>query len=534
MAACTEAPTERAANQRRLVEALLEPRAFPHEVGRLGLLETHISFVVLTGPYAYKIKKPLDLGFLDYSTLARRRLCCDEELRLNRRLAPDLYLDVVPIVGTAARPHCGGDGEALEYAVKMAEFPQENLLDRWAARGDLSSRQVDRLAVAVADFHCRIAVAAPDDPYGDAEAVRRPMDENFVQIGALVDAAERHRVDRLAAWSHESHARLRSFFDLRRAEGFVRECHGDLHLGNIVLIDNEPRIFDGIEFNPNLRWIDVINDIAFLFMDLEVRGYRPLAYRFVNAYLERGGDYAGLRGLRYYAVYRALVRAKVDRIRASQAGLGEAARQQAIGEARRFLDYARQATTAAASTLIITHGPSGAGKTQVAQALLERLGAIRLRSDVERKRLQGLAPLACGEAGIGDGLYAAANTEATYAELARLARLAIEAGFPVVVDAAFLERWQRDLLRALAEELHAHFLILDCSAPPAVLRARVAERARQGDDASDAGLAVLEHQLRSAEPLSDEERVAALAIDTAAEEPSAIAERVVALLAAGG
>ncbi len=497
-----------------LFAALLNPACYPHPVSGVRVLETHISWVLLTGEYAYKIKKPVYLGFLDFSTLGLRRHYCEEELRLNRRLAPELYRELVEIRGAPQAPRVGGDGPVLEYAVRMREFPQESLASRALARGAFDAPEVDALATVIAEFHAHAPLARAHESFGTPEAVLSAALQNFEQMLPLATAAPDDRALRaLRQWTEREFASRRGAFATRKHLGFVRECHGDLHLGNIVMLDGRPVPFDCIEFNDNLRWIDVMNEAAFLAMDLEDRGRGDLRWRFLNRYLEATGDYAGLDVLPFYLVYRALVRAKVHLMRSRQPGLR---RTEKARLARAFQDYLRLAGRLAAPervALILAHGLSGCGKTTLTQPLIEALGAVRLRSDLERKRLHGVAPLASSGSGLQGGIYTAEATAATYRRLGELARDALRAGFSVVVDAAFLRRTERDAFRAIAEGLDAPFLILDFHAPQEVLRARVAERLARADDASEADLAVLEHQLAVREPLTPAEMAAAFAVD---------------------
>lgn len=447
------------------VRRLLNAACFDHPVEHLQLLETHISWVILTGPFAYKLKKPVNFGFLDYSTPEKRRYFCYEELRVNSRLAPDLYLDVVPLGG--------------EYAVKMREFPQDRLLDRLA----LTSRHVDSIAEQVARFHLALPPAAPESPWGTPEAVHAPVRENFEQLRPSAGELS------LREWSELTFHGLVPFLAERRRSGFIRECHGDLHLKNMVETPGGVLIFDGIEFNPNLTWIDVMSEVAFLVMDLEHRGYSGLASRFLNRYLELTGDYAGLRGLDYYLVYRALVRAKVEAFAGSASW-------------REYLDLALRLARPRQPRLLITHGVSGSGKTFQTQHLLEQEGWIRLRSDVERKRLYGLTPEARSGSALGAGIYDPQAGARTYARLLQISRDLLRAGFPVIVDATFLERGQREPFRELAQELDVPFEILDLVVSPEVARARLAGRGR---DASEADQAVLERQLSGYVPLHPSE-----------------------------
>jgi aminoglycoside phosphotransferase family enzyme/predicted kinase len=476
------------------------------------VLETHISWVLLTGEYAYKIKKPVNLGFLDFSSLELRRHYCEEELRLNRRLAPELYLDLAAIRGTPGAPRIGGDGPVLEYAVRMREFPQASLASRALAGGTFGAAEVDALATRVAQFHAGAPRA--QESFGTPDAVLSAAIQNFEQMLPLARAAPDDRALRaLRHWTEREFEARSGIFAARREQGFVRECHGDLHLGNIVLLEGRPVPFDCIEFNDRLRWIDVMSEAAFLAMDLEDRGRRDLAWRFLNRYLEATGDYAGLAVLPFYLVYRALVRAKVHLMRSRQSGLRRPERARLT---RAFEDYLRLAGRLAAPerpALILAHGLSGCGKTTLTQPLVEAFGAIRVRSDLERKRAHGVAPLASSGSGVGSGLYTAVINAATYRRLGELAQEALRAGFPAVVDAAFLKRAERDAFRAIAERLDVPFTILDFHAPLEVLRARITGRLARADDASEADLAVLEHQLRAREPLTPAEMAVSCKVD---------------------
>ncbi len=501
-------------SQSRLVEALHDPACYPHPVQPIRIIETHISIVVLTGPFAYKIKKPVDLGFLDFTTLEKRRLYCDEELRLNSRFAPEIYLDVVRISGTPETPRIGGTGDVIEYAVRMREFPQEALADRVLARGELTPRQVDALSAGIARFHSDAPRSSEIDGFSTPEAVLAPALQNFAQIRLLPGQAGFMPVlEKVEAWTRQEHGRLREILAGRKREGLVRECHGDLHLGNIVILEGEPRAFDCIEFNPELRWIDVMNEVAFLVMDFQAAGRTDFARRFLNGYLEATGDYAGLRVLRYYCAYRAMVRAKVMLMRAGQQGCTPEDKASATALFSRYLSVAAGCAQPSRSFVLITHGFSGSGKTTLSQPLVELTGAIRVRSDVERKRIHGLAAKARSGSGIAEGLYGPEATESTYGRLLDLAGIVVEAGHGVIVDATFLQRRQRDMFRALAARAGVPFVVVDFTASEEILRSRILARSERGADASDADLAVLEHQLGTHEPLQADEHESVFACD---------------------
>lgn len=486
-----------------LIRGLLtQTSCYDHPVGELRLIETHISWVLLAGEYAYKIKKPVDLGFLDFSTLALRREACNEEIRLNRRLAPDYYLGVVEITGTPERPHFGGAGVCFEYAVKMRRFPSEDTLDCLAACGRLDAAMIDRLAVRLANFHTGVcAVAAADSPWGEPAGIAHPVAENFELLETYL-SDQGPRLARLRAWCEDEHRRLEPLMLERKHGGFVRECHGDLHLANLAWVNDELVIFDCIEFNPALRWIDVISEVAFCYMDLLHRGQDEMASRFLNAWLEISGDYRGVALLRYYVVYRALVRAKVAALRGAQraAETDRAELESCLQLAERFVLRVRP-------RLSITHGLSGAGKTTLSQLLLQREGAIRLRSDVERKRMAGLGALERCSIGFEQGLYSPQVGRQTYLRLAEVASELLAQEWPVIVDAAFLKREQRDRFRELAQHCGAEFRILDVVVTPQELSERVVRRSAHGGDASDADLAVLQSQIATAEPLAADELV---------------------------
>lgn len=512
----------------RLIDALKNPALYDPPADSVELMETHISRVLLAGDYAYKIKKPVDLGFVDFTTLERRRRFCHEELRLNRRLAPDLYLDVIPITGTPEQPEWGGTGEPIEFAVKMKRFGQDRLLNHALEQGTLSAGHIDALVEELAAFHSGVEIAPPESPFGTPESILAPVEENFRHLYAYLDEettqreeanvdALREQVTRLQRWSEDEFARLESVFRQRKQGGCVRECHGDMHLGNMLLDDGGVLIFDCIEFNESFRWIDLQSEVAFLVMDLEDRGRPDYAHRFLGGYLERTGDYDGLRVLPFYLTYRALVRAKVACLRLDQEGLAPEDRKGLHQEFHGYLDLAERYTQPAGGWLAINHGFSGSGKTTGTLAVVEQFGALRIRSDIERKRLFGLAPLEKSDSTVGENLYTAEANRRTYLRLQELAKTILEAGFPVLVDATFLKRQGRRQFRALAAKHNVPFLIFDFQADRETLRRRVAAREESGRDASEANTAVLEEQFDLAEPLSEEERRSAIFIDTDAE-----------------
>ena len=496
-----------------LIAALQNPALFAHPVKEFQVIETHISWVLLTGEYAYKIKKPMNFGFLDFTELSGRAHFCAEELRLNQRLTDDLYLEVLPITGSVEAPQLGGDGAPIEYALKMRQFPQNQMLSTLQANGELTAAHIDQMARQIAQFHLAAPKVAVEHPLGTPDSVMAPVEQNFEQIRPfLSDKADLVQLDALQAWARSSFDRLHGLFETRKAEGFIRECHGDIHLGNATMIDGKVVIFDCIEFNEPFRLTDVYADTAFLAMDLEDRGLKSLARRFISQYLEITGDYAGLELLNFYKAYRALVRAKVA-LFSMPADADGVQRATTLRQYRNYANLAESYSAIPSRLLAITHGVSAVGKSHVAMRMVEALGAIRLRSDVERKRLFGeQAEQAAGQ--LQQGIYADDASQKTYQHLHQLAGTILRAGFPVVIDATYLKQAQRQAAADVASETGVPFLILDCNAPDAVIASWLAQRQADQNDPSDATLEVVAAQQASRDPLTGEELLKAKRVET--------------------
>ena len=489
------------AASRRLVERLTSPACYPHPVDEIRVIETHISWVILTGPFAYKLKKPCRLDFLDYSTLASRRHSCAEEVRVSGRFAPELYVAAVPITGSIEVPRVAGDGPAIEWAVKLVQFDEADRLDARFETGRLSAADCRRLGAAIAEVEAGLAVADPATPWGTADSVQAAVAINLRQIRiARPDAAE--QVDRIAAWLESRLASAAPLIERRRAAGRIRECHGDLHLANLVLHAGRMTAFDAIEFSPALRWIDVANDVAFLMMDLEARGRPELAAEVRSAWMEAADDHGAAAVLRVYEVYRAVVRASVR-------ALQDSADPSLRAETDRYLEVAERLMRPVRPVLVVTSGVSGSGKSTLAARLIGPLTAVCLRSDVERKRLAGLQPTERpADVAAEARVYGEGMTRRVYERLADVAAGLLDAGVGVVIDAACNRRWQRDLLTAVAVRRGVPLTWLEFDPPEADVLARVAARQVAGTDASDASPAVVRRQLREREPLTADEVVA--------------------------
>jgi len=484
--------------QSELIASLLKPGAYPHPVATLELIETHISWVILTGSYAYKIKKSVKLDFLDFSTLQLRRHYCREELRLNRRRAPQLYLDVVPISGDEKNPQVGADGRVIEYAVKMHQFPQSAQLDKQLDAGLLNENDMRDLAETIAAYHHAAVVV---DFGGDQDVIRRvnkPQHDNFPPIDSVMELkATRH----VQEWTAQSLRGLERTLIDRHKNGFVRECHGDLHLANLVRLTSGIVAFDCIEFSADLRNIDVISDVAFLAMDLVACARQDLAEIFVNRYLECTGDYSGMSVFGLYFVYHSMIRAKIAAVRSGERH-GAKGRAKDSAQLKHYLAVAIRWIRRPPPVLVGMHGLSGSGKTWLATQLMSELPAVRVRSDVERKRLLGLAESASSESRPGRGAYTARAKANVYELLMDIIDGLLAAGFNVIADASFLMHTDRNKLEVLADRKGVALVWVDVSAGNDVLLRRLRHRTATRDDASEAGIAVLDYQRKHANPLT--------------------------------
>ena len=503
-----------------IIQAMREASFYDHPVATVELIETHISWIFLAGDNAYKVKKPVNFGFLDFSTLAKRQHYCHEELRLNRRFAPQLYLTVKQIGGSRNAPALDKD-PALEYAVKMRRFPQNQQLDRMLVDNQLQLRHITKFATKIAELHKLAVSEKAGQTYGSPRSIIDPMLENFEQIRPHIKESDASKqLAKLEQWTHNAFEDLKPALRQRKKDGFIRECHGDIHLANMAWLDDQPLLFDCIEFNENLRWIDVISDIAFLVMDLDDRNESGLGWHFCNHYLQVTGDYQGLSLLNFYKVYRAMVRAKVTCLRLVQGHLNEMQQRETEELFQGYLDLAERYTLPKATPLIITHGLSGSGKTTFTSELATIYGGVQIRSDVERKRLHGIAATAKSGSPVADGIYSKQAFADTYARLQDIARMALRSGSPAIVDATFIKQNQRELFSRLAEKLQVQLTILDFPLSKETLRRRIKQRILgKTADASEATLEVLDYQLKHEDPLTRVEERFAIRVspDTTAE-----------------
>lgn len=468
-----------------------------------SLIETHISWILLSGDYAYKIKKALHPDFLDYSDLGMRRFYCREEIRLNRRTAPDIYLDVVQIGGKPYEPSLNAS-PVLEYAVKMRQFDIDNQLDHLLEKDRLTQVHIDSLSDAIADFHLHLREwqgMEESSRFGSPEYVLERMLENLRELKALLS-----KPDDLKLWEEMKRLQLGEFtlerdrFEQREENGFVCECHGDMHLGNLVVVNGRVMPFDGIEFDPQYRWMDVISDVAFAFMDLLYFGKKAFAWRLLNHYLKQTGDYGGIALLRFYASCHATVRAKVHLIRELQRVNGDWNHVADDSQYRRYMILANDLLKKRQPALLVTMGLPGSGKTVFADLGAEKLSAICLHSDIERKRLFNEP----------DEPYSEQSRQEIYDLLLTTADALLQSGMAVIVDASFLKADNRERFRKLAENRSVPFAIAVIVADMESMEKRLLERKERDDEASDTDVEVLMKLKETWEPLTDSEKVFAV------------------------
>jgi len=476
---------------KQLIEKLQNHKLFSHPINNFKVLETHISWVILTGKYAYKIKKPVNFGFVDFTSLEKRKYFCDLELSLNQRLTPNLYLKVLPITGTADNPKFDSDGKIIEYAIMMHEFAQEQLLTNCAINANL----IKDLAKIIADFHnFTPKITNPD--FLQVSSALLPFEENFTQIREFLHLdADLNQLNELEKINKDKYSKLKNILQERINNRQIRECHGDLHLGNIINQHHKPLIFDCIEFNDNFRYIDTISDASFLAMDLDYQEHSDLSNLFLNNYLAHTDDYHGLQVLNFYLTHRALVRAKVNLL-----SLNHADNKQIMLNYRKYLQLAHQYQLPKIRFIAITYGVSASGKSFATEQIVKQLGAISLSSDLLRKKQN-----------ISD--YSNKARDRIYQQLLTQTTTIINNGFAAVIDATFIDRNHRKQFMELAKKLNVPFLIVKCSADISQLKSRCEIRKTASNCITDADFSVVQQQLANIHPLSKLEQEFILTAD---------------------
>lgn len=495
------------------IQEMLKPEFYPHPVqAPIRLEQTHVSYVLLTGDYAYKLKKPVNFGFLDFSTLALRHHFCQEELRMNERGASGLYLEVVPVSQSGDRIFLGeGQGEVIEYAVKMHQFPQNALFSGLLAEGQLTEGLMEQLGKKVAAFHQQAPTNDYIRQFGEVEQIRQAFDENYQQTEKYIGGAQTQQwFEETKAYTDRFFAERKALFDQRMAQNWIRECHGDLHLRNICLWNDQIYLFDCIEFNEPFRFVDVMFDIAYAVMDLAARNRSDLANAYLNTYIEQTGDWEGLQVLPIYVNRQSYVRAKITSFLLDDPAVPEEQKAQAMQTAALYYKLAWQYTQPQPGQLFLMSGLSGSGKSTIARKLARQLNAIHIRSDAVRKHLGGISLEQRGS----QELYSPEMTQTTYNRLLELGILLASEGYTVILDAKYDKIGLREKAIAQSQAANLPLKILHCTAPKTVIQERL--QTRTGDIA-DATVDLLESQIAATEAFTEAELAYVQTIDTTQE-----------------
>jgi len=498
----------------QLLNKLRNPSLYDHPTVGFSIIETHISYVLLTGQYVYKFKKPLDLDFLNFSKLEDRLYYCQEEVRLNQKMAANIYLGVVKITGDLENPEINGDGPVIEYAVKMREFPQQFIFDHLLINQQISPHLIRETAHIIAEFHQNIAIGLADNPYGTYTQVQEPVIQNFQQIGDFLnDDSDIKELSLISDWAEAEHKKLKDIITHRKLNGFVRECHGDIHLGNIALMNEKPVIFDCIEFNDSFRWTDTIADIGFLVMDLEDKQKPELANQLINHYLHESQDYQGLYMLRYYKSYRAVIRAKIALFQKNQE-IKISEQLKCWQQYKNCMQLAAHYCQVTQPLLLITHGLTATGKSSIAEYLVKKTGVIHINSDITRKKLTGQSLTSQNQTPTYQGIYSHEMTETVYNQLRETAQVILESGFSVIVDATFIKKKHRQRFKQLAVTHQVNFKIIHTIMDENKILEWLARRQQQTYQISEAREDIYQALKQNLEPLTDEEKADAIILDT--------------------
>jgi hypothetical protein len=484
-----------------LAQALLNPKAYPDSTQKVELVQTQMSFVFLTDDYVYKVKKPVNLGYLDYTTLDKRQFYCQREVELNQRLCPDVYLGVVPITRHKGHISIEGQGKVIEYAVKMRRLPQEAMMDALLAKDKVSPQMIIKVAEKVAEFHQKAETNANITFFGDLPTITENTEENFTQTEKYISRTiSRKKYEHIQTYTRHFIRENASLFQKRMAEGRIRDCHGDLHAAHICFA-NGICIYDCIEFNERFRYCDVAAEVAFLAMDLDHYGRADLSRHFVNTYVARSQDKELMVLLNFYKCYRAYVRGKVESFKLDDPHISPREKREIQEIATSYFDLAN-AYTRIKPILFITTGLVGSGKTTLAQALAKRLGLVVIASDVTRKQLAGIPVTEHRFEEFNSGIYSPEFSRLTYEKMFTEAKPILSEGTSVILDASFIKSSERLKAKSLAEETKADFFIVECTLDEESTRQRLAQRLEQGS-VSDGRWEIFEPQKRQFDPVTE-------------------------------
>jgi len=473
--------------QSLLFQSIKNPQLYGEDVSSVEIIQTHISYVALTGKYAYKIKKPVNFGFLDFSTLEKRKYFCEEEVRLNKRLCPDIYIGVVPITQKDNNLELSGKGKVVDYAVKMKEFPQEKIMTKLLEKEKISEEILDKICDILNNFYKKSEHSKEIDNYGSIETIKKNTDENFDQTESVIDVTiSKEKFNFIKNATNQFLAQNKDIFKKRIKDGFIRDCHGDLHSGNIVVSDNKVFIFDCIEFNKRFRYSDVSSDIGFLAMDLDFQAHPYHSSYFINKYVEKSNDLGIFDVLNFYKCYRAYVRGKVIGFKLNDKHIDKKEKQEIIKIASRYFDLAYYYASLFSKDLVktkpiffITSGLTGTGKTTVARKISIDYHTHLISTDEIRKELEGIDKFEKHHDAYNTGLYSPDKMLFTYEKVLEKADKILSKGENVTMDATFKTKKLRDMACNVASKNNANFLVLFCKTPEKFIKKYLEERVKK-------------------------------------------------------
>ncbi len=485
-----------------LVQALLASEAYPHHPSEIELVQTQMSFIFLTGDYVYKVKKAVNLGYLDYTTLERRKYFCHQEVILNRRLCPDVYLDVVAISRENGKFFIEGRGKAIEYAVKMRQLPQQRMMDNLLRDNQVTKEMIATVAQRVEEFHRKAETNKEISSFGDLSIVVTNTEENFTQTEKYIGVSiPGEKYDAIKSYTQDFINNNVSLFGQRIKKGKIRDCHGDLHAAHVCFTDGIC-IFDCIEFNDRFRYGDVASDIAFLAMDLDYHGRPDLSQHFVKSYEKFSGDRETGQLINFYKCYRAYVRGKVENFKLDDPHIPKEEKEEALSKATKCFDLAYSYIKGKKPTLFITTGLIGSGKTALAQTLSRRMALAVISSDDVRKGLANIPSSEHRFEEFDSGIYAPAFSRKTYDEMLHQAKQILKAGQSVIIDASFRKATERNKAMKLAQEMGNDFKAIECVCDEETIKKRLSHRF-EAESISDGRLEIFPQMKEDFEPVSE-------------------------------
>jgi len=460
-----------------LWDKLINLSSFPFKIEDFKVVQTHISYVFITDFYVYKIKKPVNFGFLDFTTLEKRKYFCEREVELNRRLCPDLYLGVVPVTKSDGIYKFEGDGEIVEYAVKMKKLPENGMMSPLLEEGKITEKHIDLINNVLVPFYKKAETGERVNIYGSIETVSYNTNENFEQTKDFVGIAiSEDKYEYIVNYTKQFIQNNKELFEKRIKEGYIRDGHGDLYSANICFDDlKRVYIFDCIEFNERFRCGDVCSDIAFLAMDLDYHRFRDLSNYFITNYIEQSGDRDLSKLLNFYKCYRAYVRGKIGCFTYASSEVPEEKRREALESAKRYFDLA-YLYAGGIPKIIIFIGLSGTGKSYLAQKLLQERPAVYIASDIIRKKLANLDLDKHYYADFEKGIYTPEMTEKTYKKMIEIAKEEISYGRDVILDATFRDKKYRNLIKKEFKNTRTKLYWIWCQADDEVIKERIFKR----------------------------------------------------------